>query len=45
MVQALRDTHSKSNRQALARGSEKLLASFDHLTGLYEHSLQVIMGG
>ena len=45
MVQALRDPNSKNSRQALARGSEKLLASFEHLTGLYEHSLQVIMGG
>ena len=45
MVQALGDTHGKSPRQALARGSETLLALFDRLTRMYEHSLQVIMGG
>lgn len=45
LQQALRDTRSKSGRQALARGSDSLLALFERLTELYERSLQVIMGG
>ena len=45
LLQALRDTRSKSGRQALARGSDSLLALFERLTELYERSLQVIMGG
>ncbi len=45
MLQALRDTRSKSGRQALARGSDSLLALFERLTEMYERSLQVIMGG
>ncbi len=45
LLQALLDTRSKSGRQALARGSDSLLALFERLTELYERSLQVIMGG
>ena len=45
MLQALRDPRSKSGGQALARGSETLLAQFERLTEVYERSLQVIMGG
>ena len=45
LLQALRDTRSKSGRQALVRGSDSLLALFERLTELYERSLQVIMGG
>ena len=45
MALALRDTRSKSGRLALARGSESLLGLFEKLTEMYEHSLQVIMGG
>ncbi len=45
LLQALRDARSKSGRQALARGSDSLLALFERLTELYERSLQVIMGG
>jgi AmiR/NasT family two-component response regulator len=45
LLQALRDARSKSGRQALARGSETLLALFERLTEMYERSLQVIMGG
>ena len=45
MAHALRDTRSKSSRQALARGSETLLGLFERLTEMYERSLQVIMGG
>ena len=45
MLQALRDPRSKSGGQALARGSETLLALFERLTEMYERSLQVIMGG
>ena len=45
MLHALRDPRSKSGGQALARGSETLLALFERLTEMYERSLQVIMGG
>jgi hypothetical protein len=45
LLQALRDARSKSGRQALARGSETMLALFERLTEMYERSLQVIMGG
>lgn len=45
MQPGLRDARSTEARQALARGSEALLASFEQLTAAYEHSLHVIMGG
>jgi AmiR/NasT family two-component response regulator len=45
MQQGLRDARSAEARQALARGSEALLALFEQLTAAYEHSLHVIMGG
>jgi len=45
MAPGLDDARTDAARQALARGSEELLALFERLTALYEHSLQVIMGG
>ena len=37
-------TDAAAGRGALARESDALLAGFDQLTTLYEHSLQVLMG-
>jgi len=43
MLAAVRDAALRDGRQVLARESEALLQSFEHLTSLYEHSIQLLM--
>ena len=44
LLQAVRGVSLRDGRVTLARESEALLQSFEHLTSLYEHSMQVLMG-
>jgi AmiR/NasT family two-component response regulator len=44
LLQGLRAAASREGRVALARESEALLQSFERLTSLYEHSMQVLLG-
>lgn len=44
MLAGVQRAASAEGRGLLARESEALLAGFDHLTSLYEHSLQFLMG-
>ncbi|SEK69196.1 Two-component response regulator, AmiR/NasT family, consists of REC and RNA-binding antiterminator (ANTAR) domains [Roseateles sp. YR242] len=44
LMRCLRDTHGKEAATGLARSSEVLLHQLDMLTGLYQQSLQLILG-
>lgn len=44
LLEAVRGVSLRDGRVTLARESEALLQSFEHLTSLYEHSMQVLMG-
>ncbi len=44
LLDGMRDASQRDGRLALARESEALLQSFEHLTSLYEHSVQLLLG-
>ena len=44
LLDGVRGTSARDGRVTLARESEALLQSFEHLTSLYEHSVQVLLG-
>ncbi|WP_395700642.1 ANTAR domain-containing protein [Aquabacterium sp.] len=44
MLGAMRDARQRDSRLVLARDSEALLQSFECLTSLYEHSIQLLLG-
>ena len=44
LLDGVRGASAREGRVTLARESEALLQSFEHLTSLYEHSVQVLLG-
>ena len=44
LLDGVRGASARDGRVTLARESEALLQSFEHLTSLYEHSMQVLLG-
>jgi AmiR/NasT family two-component response regulator len=44
LLEGVRGASARDGRVTLARESEALLQSFEHLTSLYEHSMQVLLG-
>jgi AmiR/NasT family two-component response regulator len=44
LLEGVRSASAREGRVTLARESEALLQSFEHLTSLYEHSMQVLLG-
>jgi AmiR/NasT family two-component response regulator len=44
LLDGVRGASGREGRVTLARESEALLQSFEHLTTLYEHSMQVLLG-
>jgi AmiR/NasT family two-component response regulator len=44
MLGGVRNAAPRDSRQVLARESEALLQSFERLTSLYEHSIQLLLG-
>jgi AmiR/NasT family two-component response regulator len=44
LLEGVRGASGREGRVTLARESEALLQSFEHLTSLYEHSMQVLLG-
>jgi AmiR/NasT family two-component response regulator len=44
LLEGVRGASARDGRVTLARESEALLQSFEHLTSLYEHSVQVLLG-
>jgi AmiR/NasT family two-component response regulator len=44
LLEGVRGASGRDGRVTLARESEALLQSFEHLTSLYEHSMQVLLG-
>jgi AmiR/NasT family two-component response regulator len=44
LLQGVRAASAREGRVTLARESEALLQSFEHLTSQYEHSMQVLLG-
>ena len=44
LLEGVRGASAREGRVTLARESEALLQSFERLTSLYEHSMQVLLG-
>lgn len=44
MLGSMRNAATRDSRQVLSRESEALLQSFERLTSLYEHSIQLLLG-